>query len=225
VYSPPPGFTDLLSDAALWPPAGEFEDLSLVSIGAVRARPPRARAVAYLAMVDNTSLKPHEQRDYLTRFVLDHLDTGEYQRVLSGVFDGDFPHDSVQRIARKIATWGTARPYAAVLTLSLFTGHNWRTVRQKLANAGMTSPLLLPSLHAVLDVTEDIVTESLLAPESEGPPSEGEKRLRRFYDAIYAPDPPEEEIVAGSGHSPPPTSFENPDAVEDAFDAFLRQAR
>jgi hypothetical protein len=111
--------------------------------------------------------------------------------------------------------------------LSLFTGHNWRTIRAKLANAGIASPLELPNLHAVLDITEDIVVDALYSSgeEKDGPPSEGEKKVRRFYDSIYVPDPPDEEDIDDLEYRPVPTGFEDRNAVEDDFDAFLRTAK
>lgn len=204
-------------------------ELAVARVGAVKARKPTPRAVAALSMTGNDKVDPTARLDYFTRFVMDHLDEGEYEWILSEMLCERLPHDAVQRVARAVATWGTERPYTAVMTLSVFTGHNWRNIRQKLANAGIESPLRLPSLHALLDITEDIVVESLLASgeDRDGPPSEGEKKLARFYDAIYAPDPPDEdeEDLRGLEYRPVPTDFIDANAVEDDFDAFLRTAR
>jgi hypothetical protein len=182
------------------------------------------RAAAALAMTANKKLDSAAQLNHFTRFITDHLDEGEYERLLATMMEGDLPHDAVHRAARAVATWGTARPYPAVITLSLFTGHNWRNIRAKLVDAGIANPMTLPSLHSVLDITEDIVVDSLFrsGDKREGPPSEGERKVRQFYDAIYAPEAPDTDDVDSEEFSRVPAGFEDPADVEADFDAFMR---
>lgn len=224
MYSPPPGFDDLLADAADWPVTGEICDLDVKGIGIVAARRPQPRAAAALAMTSNEKINAAEKLDHFTRFVMDHLGEGEFERIMAGMVSGELPPRTIQRVGRTMATWGTARPHAAVVTLSLYTGHNWRTIRRKLTLAGISNPMTLPSLHALLDVTEDIVVEALYASgqENEGPPSEGERKVRRFYDAIYAPDLQDIDDLDEEEPHRVPAGFENPDDVEADFDALLR---
>ena len=172
------------------------------------------------------SLVTRLQQQHFTEFLVDHLDKGEYARLVTEMMMDEYEADDVmQRVSRALATWGTARPHAAVITLSLYTGHNWRMVRHKLLLAGIDQPMALPSLHAVLDVTEEIIVEALAHTNSEreGPPTEGERAVKKFYDSIYRPDPDD----FGDFEDRPivPSGFEDPDMIEDNFDAFIRVPR
>lgn len=225
MFDPPPGFLDLISDAEDWPVTGELHDLHIPRIGEVRARKPQPRSAAALAMSANIKAKPGEQMDNLQRFIREQLADGEYERVAEAMIDDELEDDAMQRISRGLATWGTARPYAAVTTLALFTGHNWRTIRHKLTLAGIKNPMALPSLHTLLDITESIVIESLFrsGEKKEGPPTSGERKVQEFYDSIYRPDPTDDSEDDELTETPyVPSGFEDPNEIEDSFDALLR---
>jgi hypothetical protein len=224
MFSPPPGYDDLVADAKNWPITGQIEDIEVPRIGAVKARQPMPRSAAALSMTSNKKLNSEQQRDHLSMFLTDQLGEGEYERLLTGMIQGELPADTIQRVSRTIATWGTARPYTAVVTLSLFTGHHWRNIRCRLADAGIPNPLALPSLHSILDITEDIVVDSLYrsGQKDDGPPSPGELKVRQFYDAIYAPEPKDDDDDTATADRAVPAGFENPEDVESDFDAFLR---
>lgn len=221
-----------MADAAVTPIRGGVVKMTVPRVGDIWARPPQPRSAAALGMSVWLKAPPAEQHRNLVQFITDHLADGEYERLLAMLIDSDdedpMPEDTITRVARTIACHGTARPYAAVTTLSLYTGHSWRTVRYKLLLAGIPDPMQLPSLHAVLDVTEQIVVESLFrsAEEREGPPSKGEMKVQSFYDTIYRPDPVdvdasdepvEEDFV--------PAGFEDPDEMEASFDSFAAFGR
>jgi hypothetical protein len=226
VYDPPAGFIDLLADAEDYPITGETQDLDVPRVGVVKARKPMPRAAAALAMTAYDRLPAEKQLEHFTRFVTDHIGHDEYERLLGGMLAGELPSDAIQRTARAVATWGTARPYTAVVTLSLHTGYNWRTIRHKLVTAGIAEPMALGSLHKVLDVAETIVVEGLYrsAEKPAGPPSKGELKVQRFFDLIYAPEKPDAVEMNGEEYRPIPVGFEDPAAVEASFDAFLSAA-
>lgn len=227
---PPPGFADLIGDAEDWPVTGEVREMYVPRFGEIRARKPMPRATAALAMSANKKVDAKEQYRYFTQFITDHLDKGEYERITHEMVEdteGELPEDILQRVARTIATFGTARPYAAVTTLALFSGHNWRTVRHKLTLAGITNPMGLPSMHTLLDVTEQIVVEALYrsGEEREGTPTKGELKVRNFYNSIYIPDVDDDEDVMLDDTPFIPAGFEDPDEMEADFDAFAAFGR
>jgi hypothetical protein len=248
MYEPPPGYLDLIADAERVPLGGEMTDIEIPHVGVVSARRPRPRAAAALAMTVNTKLlagdrirhpvgTPLPEREaadkakllavqmaWFSRFVTDHIGAEEYGRIAEAMIEESVTDDAVKRVAHAIACWGTARPYIAVTTLSLFTAHNWRDIRHRLAFGGIADPMKLPSLHVLLDITEEIVVDRLARSgvEREGPPSPGEMAVRKFYDAIYAPDPDDPLDVAESGGPRVPPGFDDPSEVEADFDAFLR---
>lgn len=79
--------------------------------------------------------------------------------------------------------------------------HSWRTVRAKLALAGIASPLNdLTSLYAVLDVVEQLAVEAKV--------NEGGDALQRFYYELYKPDAVEMKRQMAEVDT------------DDAFDAF-----
>ena len=110
MYDPPPGFDDMIGDAELTPPDGPFTPLDVPEVGEVIARRPMPNAVPALAMSTNAKIDALARQNYLTLFVQNHLDTGEYERLLAAMMEGDLPADTIGRVARTIATWGTARP-------------------------------------------------------------------------------------------------------------------
>jgi len=232
MWEPPPGFKDLLGDADRWTPSVDdaFEELEVPIVGVIHARRPRPVSVAKLSMVNNRKVKPEDQKRYFDSFVIDHIGQDEFERIALELMMSttNYEVDALQRIARAVATWGTARPYAAVVTLSLYTGHNWRAVRSKLLLSGIVDPMGLPSLHSILDVTEDIVVSALsrAGDKKEGPPSEGELAIKRFYDAIYRPDPEDHFEEEDEDDEPVvPIGFDDPDSIEDTFDSFMGMGR
>ena len=110
MYDPPPGHADLEGDCAHAPFADRFEDLDVEGIGVVQARRPMPNAVHSLAMAVNSQIEPPARMDYMILFVRNHLGEGELERIYHGMMTGDTPADSIERIARAVATWGTARP-------------------------------------------------------------------------------------------------------------------
>lgn len=110
MYEPPPGFDDMLSDAETVPSPDSFHPLQVDDVGVVSARKPMPNAVPAVAMATNSKISPQSRLDYLVLFVRNHLAPGEYERVACEMITGSFPPDSVERIARAVATWGTARP-------------------------------------------------------------------------------------------------------------------
>lgn len=79
-------------------------------MGVVRARRPMPNATYALASAANSKIAINAQMDYLVLFVRNHLADGELERVYHEMITGDMPPDALERIARSVATWGTARP-------------------------------------------------------------------------------------------------------------------
>lgn len=214
MYSPPPGYEDLLSDAENHQPLGLLAPLDIPELGTVQALKPCPCGVAWLAMSSNPKASPAERTDHLVRFVNEHLAEGELERLYFDMMLESGPRDSVERVARSLATWGTARPYVAVATLSVMTGYHWRTLRHKLLSAGVTDPLAqLTSLHALLDFTEATIVENLSHGEN------ARQEYRSLNARLYCPTE-----LNGDGYDPVPAGFSD-DEVEDSFDAFARAAR
>jgi len=214
MYSPPPGYADLLSDAEDRPATGVFVRLEVPEVGTVLARKPGPTGVASLAMSGNPSLSNLDRTDHMVQFVSQHLDDGELERLYFSMMVESGPTNSIERAARALATWGTARPYVAVVTLCVMTGYHWRTMRHKLLSAGIIDPLSLVSMHALLDFTEATIIESM---------SNGEHARRditTFHTQMYGPS----GDTLNGDYNPVPAGFA-PDEVEDSFDAFARAAR
>lgn len=110
MYDPPPGYEDLLGDCEHAPSSPHFCTLEVAGVGAVRARRPMPNATAALAMAANAKIDLTSRADYLVLFVRNHLDEGELERLYVEMITQDLPTDSVERVARAVATWGTARP-------------------------------------------------------------------------------------------------------------------
>lgn len=112
MYEPPSGLDDMIGDADSWQPpcSPHFYDLEVDGVGVVRARRPMVNAVPALSMAANSQIDVAARVDYLVLFVRNHLDAGELERIYVEMITGDVPPDSVERIARAVATWGTARP-------------------------------------------------------------------------------------------------------------------
>jgi hypothetical protein len=213
VYDAPAGFTDLLADAEAVPVTGEWAKLAVRTVGEVLARRPGPRAAAALAVASNPKATSVERTDHLVLFVRDHLADGEYERLLVALSDEQLPLDAVQQVARSLAVWGTARPYTAVLTLCVLTGRHWRTIRMRMLANGITDPLGLRSLHALLDSAEALALES----------QHDEKGRAQFLDSLYAPLL-ETRDLNGPGYRPVPAGF-SPEEQDASFEAFRRLAR
>lgn len=112
--NPPPGFKDIIGDAdaesAVVPVAGPYTEIDVPEVGMVRARKPMANAIPNLAMSAASHIDNTARADHLMRFVRNHLDYGEADRLLVGMINGELPSDTFGRVGTTIATWGTARP-------------------------------------------------------------------------------------------------------------------
>ena len=101
-------------------------------------------------------------------------------------------------------------PYKAVVTLCVTTAAHWRTLRAKLMLAGIADPLNdLPDLHALLDVAEVLMLESL-----------DEKDRDKLLNQLYAPD----FTPNGDGYKAAPAGFDEEDQMA-SFDAFAAVAK
>lgn len=176
------------------------------------ARKPGPAAAAALALSSNHRIGDVAQSDSIHQFVHDHVAEDEMVRIMLGMLDDEMPSDAVLQLARAIATWGTARPYRAVITLAGMTGHHWRTLRFKMITHGIADPMVLPSLHALLDFTEGVVLESM----STGNENKDQAARSSFFDKLYVPDAP----AADPDQMPKPSGF-SPHEVEASFDAFV----
>lgn len=111
MYNPPPGFKDMENDAeGVASPAGPYSELEVPDVGIVRARKPMPNAVPNLALSAAAEISNTSRADHLTRFVRNHLDYGEADRLLAGMINGELPADTYGKVGIAIATWGTARP-------------------------------------------------------------------------------------------------------------------
>lgn len=110
MYDAPPGFDDMLADAQRRPAAGRFHPLEVPDVGTVMARKPMPGAAAALAMAANSKIDAMARQNYLVLFVKNHLGDATYEDVLYRMLVGELPETAVEKIARAVATWGTARP-------------------------------------------------------------------------------------------------------------------
>ena len=110
MFDPPPGYDDILGDAETAPSSDRFDPLEVPGVGTFQARRPLPNATAALAMAANSQIESSSRSDYLVLFVRNHLGEGELERIYHDMIAGDAPPDSIERIARAVATWGTARP-------------------------------------------------------------------------------------------------------------------
>ena len=175
----PPGFTDLAGDAADAPPLGEPVPLDVDGVGTVLARKPRPRSLAALSHAYDEHAEPAERSCWLNRFLTDHTDQLDYERVIAAMATGELPADSVDRILRGIVRWGTGRPFRAVLSLAVTAGASWRTIRVQIPS----DPMLMSSMHRVLDEVERIVVESQATGDPEKDRAAREAYTRRLYAA------------------------------------------
>jgi hypothetical protein len=212
MFDPPPGYVDMLGDAETAAYSELYETLVVTDVGVLTARRPRPNAIAALAMSATPSQLDISRADYIVMFVTNHLHPDELERVYVAMMIGNAPSDSIDRIARAIATWGTARPYLAVVTLAVMTAHHWRTLRLKFVQSGVPDPMRLTTMHILLDATESAVLEAMASSGDR----DSEMKRTMFIDQLYSPlaDQP----------SQTPRGFTDDD-TEDAFDAFAAAAR
>ena len=152
--------------------------LTVDGVGAVQARRPQPAAIVALASAADPDL-PDDQRNrhLLHGFLLAHLGPGEYERLLADMMgENGLPPDTIRRVTAAVAEWGTARPYQTSIDLAVVAARHWRTIRTRLLGSGIADPMRsLPTMHAVFDVAE-----GLLTPES----------LQRIYRPGKAQRPP-----------------------------------
>jgi len=209
----PPGYDDLLGDAAAAPIRGELHKLDVEGVAALLARRPQPRSTAALAAATQRGSPPAEKVKHLHTFVCDHLEPGGFDALLIGMSLDELPADTFGLVTRALVTWGTARPYTAAATLASMTGHHWRTVRAHLINHGIADPMGLPSMHALLDITETMVIEAI----QEDKPEKTRLKREQFYNQLYVPD---RVAVSVDGKTKP--ALAEPEVAEEAFDQFAR---
>lgn len=111
MFEQPDGIDDMLADAEFLPPAKHpFHDLLVPGVGMVHARRPMANAAANLAMSENSKLDAPTRQEHRIRFLRDHLEPGEHERMTEAMIRGDMPFDATEKVVRAVATWGTGRP-------------------------------------------------------------------------------------------------------------------
>lgn len=217
MYAPPPGYEDMLADAEGWEPSGPLVPVEVSGVGVVQARRPGPAALPILAMSANSDLTNADRSAYLVRFVADHLGPGELERLYFDMMMDALPTDTVERVSRRLAVWGTARPYVAVITLAVIAAAHWRTIRRTLLTSGIAEPMSLSSMHPILDVAEHKVVDSFTGSD------EPQRELNSFYRRLYGPSP-EAAALNGEEFDPTPPGF-SPEEIEASFDAFAQAAR
>jgi hypothetical protein len=218
----PPGNDDFLADAAAIPVEGGYELLAVPGVGTISARRPRPRSAAALAQTGNGSVSDADRVEHMHLFLAEHVEPDDYESLLLRMIDGDLGTTTIMRVMKGVATWGTARPYPAVINLVVITAHHWRSMRAKLAQTGIADPLrTMTSMHALLDYTEQITLESL-AKSGTGPNAadKSQRAVDDFMFKLYAPDPNERDE---DGRVPIPAGFDV-GAMEGNFDAMARLA-
>lgn len=191
------------------PSSSDYTVLDIPEVGPVKARRPMPDAVALLAMASNPKIAAQDRLNYIVRFARRHIDEADLEQVFLDMMLDRLPANTIELVARALATWGTARPYTAVISLTVMTAYHWRTIRQKLLMAGIAQPMTLPSMHVLLDSAEALAVESVTGGDN---PAE---ELASLYRRLYGPTPDGPDTV--------PAGFD-PDEMEDAFDAFARVA-
>lgn len=100
------------------------------------------------------------------------------------------------------------------------TAQHWRTLRLKLIQSGVANPMALPTAHILLDMTEAVILESMVSEDRD----EDKRQREQFMSALYrVPAKPGEGKP--DGWIEPPPGFEDDEANEAAFDAFLQAVR
>lgn len=114
---------------------------------------------------------------------------------------------------------GHRPPYAAVITLCVLTAHHWRAIRLKMLLAGIDDPMGLPSMHILLDATENAILESMHGRNAK----DSEMKRSMFIDKLYAPTVVTRKLN-GEKYVAKPEGFAE-EEVEASFDAFAQAAR
>lgn len=219
----PPGYDDFLADAAAIDAAGDYDLLEIPGrIGAIHARRPGPRSGAALAQASNGKITDTARADFMHLFLAEHLSPDDYETLLYRMIDGELDADTVQRVVQAVATWGTARPYTAVINLVVITAYHWRSMRAKLAQTGIADALrTMTSMHALLDFTEQITLESLAkSGDGRNAAEKSQRAIDSFMFTLYAPDP---NARTEDGRVPAPAGFDEA-AMESNFDAFAKMA-
>jgi len=99
------------------------------------------------------------------------------------------------------------------------TAWHWRSLRAKLLKSGIGDPMGLPSMHALFDLTEEALCESIAA--NADSVREGQMAVDEFIESMYAE--PVEPEKAAAGYRPTPSWFDG-ESSEDDFDAMIRNA-
>lgn len=111
MYEPPPGYEDMLDDAAeVIREPGPFRDLHVDGVGVIQARRPLPNSAPNLAMSANSKIPDTEKVGHLNLFVRNHLGDEQYEQILYRMMVGELPDDTIERIVRAITTRGTPRP-------------------------------------------------------------------------------------------------------------------
>ena len=97
--------------------------------------------------------------------------------------------------------------------------HNWRALRVRMGEKGIGDPMALPSMHVVLDYTEQMGLEA--AASDAKTQIEARTKISAYFDKLYKPDP---TTIKVNGQLEPPPGWSD-DEVEASFDAFLSSAR
>lgn len=198
MWQPPPGFDDMLGDAELVAPyAGGYVALTVPDVGRVLARRPRPDAVPHLAMAVKPATDPHIQQHHVTLFVHNHIEPADHERVLAAMMDYALPDTTIWQISRALATWGTARPFMAVMSLALVAATHWRALRTRIRSDGIANPMAsLPSMHDLLDEAEKLWLESIHTGDS----AKDKYEQNELFDKLYAPDSTTAQQVNAKGY-------------------------
>lgn len=115
MYDPPPGYLDLIADAAehfrkVQRGEGPMHPLEVEGVGTIQARSPIPGSCAALGASGRSKASDGEKMGYLNLFVQNHIGKEQYEDLLCRMLTDEAPADSVQRIVEAIITKGTARP-------------------------------------------------------------------------------------------------------------------
>lgn len=94
------------------------------------------------------------------------------------------------------------------------TAYHYRTIAAKMVLAGIPDPMALPSLHALLNVTEHIMLEACEKPRD---------RDHQLH-LLYRPDPADVRRINGKTQLAVPSGFSKEEQAS-SFDAFAAAAR
>jgi hypothetical protein len=233
MYSETTGFGDMLADAESVPVEGGLFPLEVPTLGIVMARRPTPKSAAILAMAVNSRLDRVAQTEYFVLFVQEHMGEDGFADLLTRMMTDDVLEESVQLVARAIATWGTDRPYGAVVNLAAATASNWRTIRSHLIDNGIEDPIKLRSMHLLLDIAQNLTVDTLLhSGTGKDAIKAGERKAKEYISKLYRPDPPAVEPPKPErkrrAERPVLTIEDAPsgfDSAEEDFNAFMLGAR